>query len=218
MKAHMYWMQGWDKAPPRALRNLEAWQNAGFDVLCWDDSNAGIKWNKHIAPAMRADIVVSKAQFKYGGLATGADTLPLDIKSFLKSIDFLPQGIGQIVWQSGKSFFDRSDGRPYNDLSYFPKENKFIEAVCKNNAQHLKTNFLKTPKPINFTGPNVWLQIFKKYAQHVNIIAGEKAFEKEPRINERSDVAWFDCGVAYQHDKFGEDIGDWYGDKPGHWE
>ena len=208
MKAHMYWMQGWDKAPPRALRNLEAWQNAGFDVLCWDDSNAGIKWNKHIAPAMRADIVVSKAQFKYGGLATGADTLPLDIKGFLKSIDFLPQGIGQIVWQSGKSFFDRSDGRPYNDLSYFPKENKFIEAVCKNNAQHLKTNFLKTPKPINFTGPNVWLQIFKKYAQHVNIIAGEKAFEKEPKINERSDVAWFDPGLA----------GDWYGKNTGQWE
>jgi hypothetical protein len=206
MKAHMYWMQGWNNAPPRALRGLEAWKSAGFDVMCWDDETVKINWNKHIPAAMRADIVIAHAQYKFGGLAAGPDTLPLDVDSLKTSIDFLPEGVGQIIWQSKASW--PTSSRPYNDLSYFPKGNKFIGAVSAQNKEVLKIDFTSTPKPINYTGPNSWAKLLKEYAQYVNVICGSKAFLKEPRVKEQSQVAWFDPGLA----------GDWYGKKPGQWE
>ena len=205
MKAHMYWMQGWDKAPPRALRSLEAWKSAGFDVMCWDDTNVNINWNKRIPAAMRADIVIARAQYKIGGLATGPDTLPLDVDSLKKSIDFLPPGVGQLIWQSKASWKKLS--RPYNDLSYFPKGNKFIEAVNTQNQRVLNIDFEATPKPIDYTGPNTWAHLLQSHGQYINIICGSKAFLKEPRVKEQSQVAWFDPGLA----------GDHYGKKPENW-
>ena len=194
MNLHMYWMQGWDKAPPRALRNRDAWKKLGFNVICWDDSNVDIKWNSIFPAAMRADISLSRGMYRLGGIAVGADSSPIDTKTMLDSIKLLPPGIGQLIWQSKKS--SPKIDRPYIAGSYFPKGNEFIKEVVHKHNNVLKQNFTSIPSPINYTGPHLWAKVYKTHSSYVNVIDGEKAFLTEPRTDRISDVAWLDAGFA----------------------
>ena len=205
IKAHMYWMQGWDKAPPRALRNAYAWKEAGFDLHLWDDSNSGIDFPSNFNPAMRADITLARNQLELGGIALGADTSPIDTEGLKSSIHALPSGIGQIVWQSAASFSKLS--RPYNGGSYFPKGNHFIRQIVKEHNVVLLTRFPTPPNPVHHTGPNLWVNVYKRFGGSVNKVCGSKVFLTEPRVSKESDTAWMDAGFA----------GDWKGEKKDVW-
>ena len=206
IKAHMYWMQGWDNAPPKALRNAEAWKKAGFDLYLWDDSNNQIKFPSNFNPAMRADITLAKYQYKMGGLALGADMSPLDVDSLKKSISVLPEGVGQVVWQSSASYSKKS--RPYNGGSYFPKDNPFIKKVVNEHLKVLDTEFKTPPNPARYTGPGLWRTILAESSKTVNKVCGSKVFLTEPRVDKISEVAWIDAGFA----------GDWKGEKKDIWQ
>jgi len=196
INVHMYWMQGWSEAPPRAKRNRDSWKKCGFEVKTWDDSNAGIKWNPHFPAAMRADISLASAMHKFGGIAMGADSSPLDTQSLIKSIDFLPPGIGQLIRQSKKS---TNAERPYIAGSYFPKGNAFIGEVVKQHRKLLNREFTKADLPLNplkYSGPGLWANIYKKHSNCINVIDGQMAFLTEPRSDATSSVAWLDAGFA----------------------
>ena len=195
-KIHMYWMQGWNNAPPRAKRNRDLWEKAGFDVVTWDDNNVNLKWNPHFPAAMRADITLAKAMYTLGGIAMGADSSPLDTDSFKKSISFLPPTVGQLIWQSKSS---TQNERPYIAGSYFPKGNQFIGEVVKQHKKLLNRKFKPSDLPLNpiiYSGPRLWAPIYKKFSNCVNVIDGQKAFLTEPRSRFISNVAWLDAGFA----------------------
>jgi hypothetical protein len=207
IKAHMYWMQGWENAPPRARRNYEAWKNAGFDITLWDDNNCDIVWNKYIPAAMRADIVLARAQFNIGGFALGADTSPINVEAMKKSIELLPDGKGQIVLQSKESTRHADALRPYNDASYFPKGNKFIEQINIHNNNVLKKQFTKVPNPCHNTGPDMWKKLLHSHRQYIEFVEAKVAFYREPRVSKFSKDAWLDPGLT----------GDWYAKKTNVW-
>jgi hypothetical protein len=196
IKIHMYWMQGWKNAPPRAKRNRDLWKNAGFDVTTWDDDNVEIKWNQYFPAAMRADITLAKAMYVFGGIAMGADSSPLDTETFKKSISFLPPTKGQLIWQSKSS---TQKERPYIAGSYFPKGNQFIGEVVKHHKKLLNCKFNSSDLPLDplkYSGPGLWASVYKEFSNHVNVIDGQKAFLTEPRSSVISDVAWLDAGFA----------------------
>ena len=203
----MYWMQGWDNAPPRALRNAEAWKDAGFDLCLWDDSNNGIEFPNNFYPAMRADITLARAQYHRGGLALGADMSPLDTDSLKKSIWALPSGVGQVVWQSRAS--SPVQARPYNGGSYFPKRNNFIKRVANEHLSVLQTNFAQPPSPFGYTGPGLWTRVLARDIKwDINKVCGSKVFLTEPRVDKESEAAWLDAGFA----------GDWSGENKDTWQ
>lgn len=204
---HIYWMQGWDNAPPRALRNRDAWISAGFNVICWDDENVGLKFKRLMPPAMRADITLARAMCNLGGVAVGADSSPLDVDSWKKSIEILPYWCGQVIWQSKKSSIGSPAQRPYIAGSYFNKGNPFIKDVVATHNILLKRVYKRTPNPFNLTGPKLWAKMYAKHSRYVNVIAGGYAFLKEPRITARSNSAWLDAGFA----------NDWNGTKKQVW-
>jgi len=205
IKGHMYWMQGWDNAPPRALRNYESWKAEGFDITLWDDTNVPIKFHPLIPPAMRCDITLSRAQFLYGGLGLGADMSPINADAIKNAVNALPKEKGYIVWQSLKS---SANDKPYNGGSYFPKENKFIEKVWENNQKLLRINYLDVPRPVRITGPYAWKKVFATHRQYVKVYKGSEVFLTEPRVSAVSNNAWLDAGFA----------GDNFGNKPEVWE
>ncbi len=217
MKAHVYWMQGWRNAPPRAVRNVKAWMDAGFDVVRWDDTNEravlppAYKWPEGVAPAMRCDVVLASAQARFGGLALGADMRPIRpqrIKNFAAMLEEWKPGVGFVVWQN------RTD-HPYNGGSWFPAGNEWIALVA---AEHRRTlcdlrRVLASESPDKMTGPRKWKELIGcnklLWRDQVEVLPGHKVFLYEPRHRDLiSKEAWLDAGFT----------GDWNGTKTGAWD
>lgn len=219
MKAHIYWMQGWRNAPPRALRNAFAWKQVkGLEVTQWDDTNQGIllprgyKWHPAVGPAMKADIILALAQERFGGLALGADMAPLRpyaMLEFAADLSVRSSGKGWVVWQSRQE-------RPYNGGSWFPRGNEWIRRVCDEHRSTLAKFALHGPDPKKMalvtTGPEMWHRLIDHHQlmweRSVEVLSGASVFLYEPRHQHiQSKEAWLDAGFT----------GDWNGTKTDAW-
>lgn len=211
VNVHIVWSQGWDNAPPMALRNAAAWEGIGV-VHRWsaiDAEKLGIEPAVMAAmpfPAMKADVLLAHAMLKFGGIAVGADMTPIDHEKIKTSLAAAAiAGVGQVVYQSFRD-------EPYSEASFFPSMHPWIKLVCNQQIINV-SGMIEADKVVSrVTGPAMWRSLIRQnyamWISSVRTIPAWVAFTHEPRMRGRKHAGgWINPGLN----------GDWLGEKPGAW-
>lgn len=192
---HQVWIQGEANLPEDFAKNRALWQKElpDWEMILWDEESAVAKWPDYavVSPlcshhAMRADLILARAQRDIGGIATGTDVVPNNIPNLLKWIECNDTLV--IANISGKS--------ASNGLSYFgTTQHPFIKCVCNH---QLRDRSLLSDKDVwRITGPGCWYQALASRMWNINIATDERAYTKlySDRVVRNPD-AWVDAGYA----------------------
>lgn len=213
MKIHIFWSQGWDVAPPMALRNAEAWDAVGT-VERWSMERVrreGIFEPTHpvlvredLPYAMQQDATLIAAQRIMGGLAVGADMEPLRPDRIREHLIGLPDECGSVTLMR--------TGHPCNGFSYFPPYHPWTYKVERRHRTTI-SDFNGSTAVSVVTGPRLWLPMSKQYREMwrrlIFTLQAPTVFLFEPgHRNRRTPNAWVNPGCN----------GDWHGTKKGVWD
>lgn len=211
MNIHVVWTQGWDLAPPRALHNALEWEKVGT-VHRWCEKTAAaclgispVLLAQAQFPAMKADVILAAAMLTMGGMAVGADMLPLmpeEIKKALRESEKLNHAL--VVYQSHRD-------EPYSGASYFPKGHPWIKLVHEKQKNNVPLHGDSTKVSL-ITGPAMWRGLMRRnyglWLSTVRTVPAWIAFSQEPKTRGTFRAAWIDPGLT----------GDWLGNRLSCWQ
>lgn len=212
MKIHVVWAQGWDAAPPKAVKNSRMWEALG-EVVQWDEQSAvrqlGVEktlLDKAVFPAMKADIILANAMLNLGGFAIGADMAPLDGLGLLRALlESERAGLGMVVYQTFKD-------EPYSGASYFPKDHPWLKLVVEKQRENVMAMVEPERRVSMVTGPWMWRSLMRYHyglwMSTVRTVPAWIAFSQEPKTRGTFRPAWIDPGLN----------GDWLGVKKAAWQ
>jgi len=216
---HVVWAQGWWNPPDKVLHNVKRWAEVGT-VVPWSIERAierGLVEAEFLADAksyaMAADIILANAQLVFGGMAVGADMVPLRPELLKARLAEWSQrktrplaGRGCVVYESHRDL-------PYNGASWFPPGHPWIERVVKMQRENVLGKGMGADEDVSaVTGPRAWRALIDKerkcWNASVEVVPGAEAFLYEPMEKwRRTEGAWIDPGL----------YGDWKGEKPEKW-
>jgi hypothetical protein len=211
MNIHVVWSQGWAKAPPKAVRNAEVWEQVG-SVHRWCAESAieaGLVAADLLAlakaPAMKTDLILAAAMLRWGGMAIGADMLPVDISAICNALkNAEAHNLGMVIYQSFRD-------EPFSGASYFPQGNKWLQLVCDKQHQNVRLNG-DSRSVSAVTGPFMWRRLMRRHPgvwfSSVRCVPAWIAFTCEPKTRNTYREAWINPGLT----------GDWEGKHSERWQ
>jgi hypothetical protein len=226
MEMHMVWSQGWGKAPPRAMRNRDAWASLGV-INCWSVESAikhqlpgcdllqtyavGSRLAK--APAAQADLILQGACMKHGGIMLGADNEPNGHhgEELIWSAEHAEKfDVAQIVMQTLRP------GEPFQECAYWPQSSEVLGVIM----DRVRENLLSADpddfkKVYAMTGARNWRHVRDNnrafWDTNVFEVPGYVAYKFEPKTRNKRELwnekAWVDPGLTF----------DWFGEKKEVW-
>ncbi len=193
---HQVWVQGEDYLPLEFVKNREAWRSVlpdGWEMILWDDQKARRQWDDYDAVsntcshhAMRADLILARAQRDFGGLAMGTDVVPHKTD-------------GLWVWCANNSSLVvcNIQGRSAsNGVSWFAQpQHPFIKCVC---LHQLRNRALLRDKNVwRVTGPGCWYEALSRHHWDICMVSDKHAYThlySDKKIT--NDSAWVNPGYA----------------------
>jgi hypothetical protein len=201
LRIHMTWAQGWDVAPPRAIRNAKAWAAVG-KISLWSERNAvdtGLLPEDYLAgmlyPAMKADVINAAAVCRYGGIMVGADNAPLDLGAIRRAYGgALEYGQPLVVMASTRDC-------PYNCGAFFPRQHWWIRQICAAQRLRVAKGLGHSASVAHVTGPWMWAGLIERWplawVRQVRTVPGWVAFRTEPKLRTHiREDAWMDPGCT----------------------
>lgn len=197
---HQVWIQGEAELPEEYQANREFWKKLlpDWTFMLWDNVSASDQWPDYAEVesqcshhAMRADLILARAQRDFGGLAMGTDVKANNIVNLLSWIETNRTLVVANV--SGKA--------ASNGLSYFgAPSHPFISCVCRHQLRDKK--LLSDRNVWRVTGPGCWYEALSAHMWDLSIATDRRAYtrlysETEPGNPE----AWVDPGYAGSWEK-----------------
>jgi hypothetical protein len=194
---HQVWVQGEDQLPEEYQANRAKWAAAlpdGWKMELWDDARAKAQWPDYAAVAdqcsahaMRADLILARAQRDFGGLAMGTDVAP-----------HKPEGLfAWCEWNTSLVVCNIKGRSASNGVSWFSAPNHpFISCVCRHQLRD--ASLLRNRNVWAITGPGAWYEALSRHHWDICMVSDKHAYT---RLTIRSktitnDEAWVDPGYA----------------------
>ena len=193
---HQVWIQGEKNLPSDFQKNRELWRQVlpdGWEMILWDEEMAKAEWEDYAEVtglcshhAMRADLILARAQRDMGGLAMGTDVIPHNTE-------------GLWAWCDNNSTLvicNISGRSASNGVSWFASPNDpFISCVCRH---QLRNKALLANRNVwKVTGPGAWYEALSRYQWDICMATDRHAYTRLfSDKNITNPKAWVDPGYA----------------------
>lgn len=169
---HLFWAQGWHAAPEFVRVNRRKWEDSGASVQVWDIESACAFFPffaEHQSAmahhAMRADVLLALAAYRFGGFIIGTDMTPVDPASMFEFAHSVP---GLAV--------RRLEGGVHNGGSYFARGHPFLKRVIELLAASHTLSRLDHRHVATVTGPHLWSKVMQEHCWLVAKVMTGTAF------------------------------------------
>lgn len=159
----------------------------------WDDASAKAQWPEYAKVAdkcshhaMRADLILARAQRDFGGLAMGTDVIPRNVGNLL---EWLAVNDTLVV-------VNPVAGSASNGVSYFREVgHPFISCVCRHQLRDLR--LLSHKNVWRVTGPGCWWEALAAHSWNLALATDRRAYSRVAGcLDTGYPDAWVDPGYA----------------------